>query len=312
MRYPADTPTHGFLRLALAALRPHQWVKNALLPLPLLMAHVLPWHGTVATRQWIQVVGAFAAFCLAASAIYIINDLHDLSADRQHLIKRRRPFASGRLQPSFAMPMVAALLAAAAVLCVMLPPRFALVLVAYLVLSATYTFWLKRKLLVDVFILAGLYTLRLLAGGYAGAVPISKWLLAFSIFFFVSLAFAKRYAELASLADDGRTEALGRNYTTADLRIIESAGPASGYVAVLVLALYVNDSTSAARQLYAEPVFLWLLCPLLMYWLTRVWFVAGRRQLNEDPILFAVKDRVSWAALLVAAVLVIAAWQPWR
>ncbi|MDB5295241.1 MAG: Decaprenyl-phosphate phosphoribosyltransferase, partial [Phycisphaerales bacterium] len=288
----------AFVRPAVRALRPHQWVKNALVPVPLLLAHRLPWDHPDPLGdplwQWARAVAAVAAFCLAASAIYLVNDLRDLEADRAHPTKRRRPFASGALPTAFGLPMVASLMAAMAGICALLPPRFALVLGLYVSLSLAYALWLKRKLLVDVFVLAGLYTLRLLAGGEAAGVGISRWLLAFSIFFFVSLAFAKRYSELQLMAAEGRTKASGRNYTLDDLRVIEGAGPASGYLAVLVLALYINDASGAAGRLYAEPFFLWLLCPLLMYWVSRVWFLAGRQMLDDDPILFAVRDKVSW------------------
>lgn len=312
MQSNADsTPRTWLASPALRAIRPHQWVKNVLLLLPLLLAHVLPWHGDGPLRQWLSAGTALVAFCLAASAIYIVNDLKDLESDRLHPTKRHRPFASGDLPVSYGPILVLLLIAAAGALCFFLPPRFGQVLLAYVVLSVSYSLWLKRRFLVDVFVLAGLYTLRLLAGGYAAEVEISKWLLAFSIFFFVSMAFAKRYAELLLMADVGQTEAAGRGYRVDDLRIIESAGPASGYLAVLVLAVYINDASSAASRLYAAPLFLWLLCPLLMYWITRIWFVAARKGLDDDPILYAIRDRVSWLTLLVAAALVIAAWQPW-
>lgn len=306
-RYPFPLPA------VLAALRPHQWVKNGLLLVPLLLAHRLPWAADPeARRQWAMAVAGTFAFCLAASAVYVTNDLWDLAADRNHPTKRHRPFASGRLPTWWGPWLIAGLLATAAAVCTLLPWRFALALQAYVVISTAYSFWLKRRMLIDVFTLAGLYTLRLVAGGLAAEVDVSRWLLAFSTFLFVSLAFAKRYAELVGLQDRGATQAEGRNYTVDDLRIIESTGPASGYMAVLVLALYINDgSTKGASQLYAAPIFLWLLCPLLMYWLTRVWFFARRKALDDDPILFAIRDRVSWATLGIAGVLVVLAWQPW-
>ena len=313
MQQSADpSPPASLPVAALRMLRPHQWVKNVLLLLPLLLAHVLPWHGRAQADQWLAAIGGFVAFCLTASAIYVINDLKDLDADRLHASKRTRPFASGVLPTKLGPPMVIALLGGAAAVCLILPAPFAIALIAYVILGTAYSVWLKQRLLLDVFVLAGLYTLRLLAGGYAGSVEVSKWLLAFSIFFFVSLAFAKRYAELVMLADDGQNKAKGRNYTTGDLRLVESAGLASGYLAVLVMALYINDASSAASKLYTAPLFLWLLCPLLMYWITRIWFVAGRRALDDDPILFAIRDRVSWCTLLVAIAIVIAAWQPWH
>jgi 4-hydroxybenzoate polyprenyltransferase len=192
----------------------------------------------------------------------------------------------------------------AALLCLWLPGNFVLVLCFYLLLSTYYSLYLKTKVLVDVMVLGGLYTLRIIAGGAAVNVEVSKWLLAFSIFLFVSLAFAKRYTELLAVEQKGLTRTKGRAYRVEDLRIIEGVGPASGYLAVMVLALYINDASSARGQLYPTPFFLWVLCPLLMYWITRVWFFAGRNILHDDPIVFAIKDRVSWMTLAVAAVLV--------
>lgn len=309
---PAAAPRR--LPPAVRALRPHQWVKNLLLLAPLVLAHVLPWAGGPAAEQWAHAALAFLAFCLTASAIYVLNDLVDVENDRRHPTKRRRPFASGELSPKAGPPLVAGLLLAAAALCLLaLPPRFGLALLAYAAASAAYSFWLKRRLLVDVFLLAGLYTLRLLAGGLAAEVEVSHWLLAFAIFLFVSLAFAKRYVELRRVRDRGEDQPAGRGYAVDDLPIIEGTGPASGYLAVLVLALYINDPTGkGASQLYRSPIFLWLLCPLLMYWVTRVWFVARRGTLeDDDPILFAIRDRVSWATLALAVALVLAASVAW-
>jgi 4-hydroxybenzoate polyprenyltransferase len=304
------------LAAAVRALRPHQWVKNLLLLVPLVLAHRPPWAAADAAgdplRQWLQVAGGFVAFCLTASAIYVINDLRDLAADRQHPTKRNRPFASGALPLAAGPGLILGLLAAAAVLSAALPWRFAAVLIVYAAASISYSLWLKQRMLVDVFVLAGLYTLRLEAGGRVGELVTSHWLLAFSIFLFVSLAFAKRYTELAGLVERGKSSAAGRNYTVDDLDIIESVGPASGYMAVLVLALYINDGVTGAARLYPVPRFLWLLCPLLMYWVTRVWFIARRRALADDPILFALKDRVSWYSLLAAGLMVLLASQPWR
>lgn len=313
MQQPAvHRPPVSVSAAAIRALRPYQWVKNVLLLLPLLLAHVLPWQSQAAGRQWLNALGGFLAFCLTASAIYVINDLKDTEADRLHPSKRHRPFASGSLSTAAGPPMVLGLIVVASLLCFFLPLAFGPALAAYAALGAAYSLWLKQRLLLDVFVLAGLYTLRLLAGGYAGQVEVSKWLLAFSIFFFVSLAFAKRYAELRWLEGQGQVEARGRNYTTADLRVVENAGIASGYLSVLVLALYINDASGAASKLYVTPGFLWLLCPLMMYWVTRIWFVAGRGALVDDPILFAIRDRVSWGVLALAILAVVAAWQPWR
>ena len=293
-------------------MRPHQWSKNVLLVMPLAMA-----HGLSDASRWPGLLAAFVAFCAVASSIYVVNDLIDAEDDRHHPTKRRRPFASGSLSRRHGPPIVAALLLLAGALCLLAPRAFAGWLAFYLLLSTAYSLHLKRKLLIDVMVLACLYTLRLLAGGAAAGVPVSKWMLAFSVFLFVSLAFAKRYAELLGVraTDPAAAGALrGRAYQVEDLRIIESTGPASGYLAVMVLALYINDSTDAGSNVaryYPTPSLLWLLCPLLMYWITRVWFVARRGALHDDPILFAIKDRVSWMVLAVGAMLVVAASRSW-
>lgn len=285
------------------ALRPYQWVKNLLLFVPLLMSHQLSNRDKL-----IDVVLAFAAFCLCASASYVLNDLWDREHDRLHPVKRNRPFAAGRLGTGAGLGMAAVLFAAGLTTSLAFVSRgFTAMLLLYLVLTTLYSFWLKRKLLLDVFFLAGLYTLRVLAGGQAAQVEVSKWLLAFCIFFFLSLAFVKRYAELLRVQEESTEQTLpGRAYRLEDVQIMEAVGPASGYLSVLVLALYVNQSPEA-EKLYASPSLLWLLCPVMLYWITRVWFIARRRALNEDPILFALRDRVSLLTVgVVVALLVLA------
>lgn len=299
---PEHIGAHARLHLRdFKAVRPHQWVKNILLFLPMLLAHDL-WN----RHKWVAAIAAFCAFSLTASSVYVLNDLLDIEADRQHPTKRARAFAAGRLPLAYGPPILLVLLGGAALLCLALPLSFAMLLVFYLLLSTEYSFYLKSRMLVDVMVLAGLYTLRIVAGGAAVGVPVSPWLLAFSMFLFVSLAFVKRYVELRMVEMRGQEHAKGRGYDIHDLRIIESVGPASGYMAVLVMALYVQDAASA---MYPSPIFLWLICPLLMYWITRIWFQARRGKVPDDPILFAVKDRISWYCLIVLAVLGVLALQ---
>ena len=181
---------------------------------------------------------------------------------------------------------------------------FTLLLACYLATASAYSFFFKRRMLQDVFVLAGLYTLRIIAGGAATHVEISPWLLAFSLFFFLSLAFVKRYAELLMVADRDEQQASGRNYLTADIGLIESIGPSSGYLAVLVLCLYINSNATVG--MYRHPGGLWLLCPILLYWITRMWFLARRRTLADDPVVFAVHDRVSLAAGIAAGLVFLA------
>ena len=192
------------------------------------------------------------------------------------------------------------------VLAAALGKQFLAWLTFYFFLTSAYSLYFKRKLLVDVIVLAGLYTLRILAGGAAVGVEVSPWLLAFSIFLFLSLAFIKRYVELMSVQDLAETSIRGRGYMVSDLEIIQVVGPCSGYLAVLVFALYIHSS-DLVTHLYKHPLRLWLICPLMLYWITRVWILARRRWLKQDPVLFAVTDRVSWYAAALAAMLVVAA-----
>lgn len=280
-------PQRGSVRAVWRALRPIQWVKNVLLFVPLLMAHEI---GN--TQKLLACCLAFAAFSACASAIYVLNDLMDIEADRHHPIKRKRPFAAGALPIYYGPLLIVACIAFGATLSwLFLPIAFAAYLGAYLVVNCLYSFWLKQKLVLDVLLLAGMYVLRIIMGGVAAELVVSEWLMALSMFLFTSLAFAKRHAELARLSEEDQRQARGRGYRVEDLGIIETVGPTSGYLAVLVLALYINSENATMRQLYTYPRALWLICPLLMYWITRLWFVVKRRELNEDPVMYALRDR---------------------
>jgi 4-hydroxybenzoate polyprenyltransferase len=293
--------TNRAARIA-AAMRTHQWVKNLLVAAPLVLAHQVR-----DPQKLLAVVVGIACFCLCASAVYVANDYFDIEHDRRHPTKRNRPFASGDLPLSLAPVMIVVLLLASFVPAVIFVPKpFAAWLGLYFILSTSYSMYFKRKLLVDVIVLAGLYTLRILAGGAAAQVDVSPWMLAFSIFMFLSLAFAKRFTELAALRDRSETELRGRGYMIEDLDIIQTVGPCSGYLAVLVFAMYIYSS-ELVTKLYHNPLLLWLLCPLMLYWITRVWFLARRRTLDEDPVLFAIRDRVSWYAAAIAVLLVLLA-----
>lgn len=282
-------------RIELKLLRPHQWVKNVLVFLPLLLAHEL--------FQWDKIGEAFIAFIgfsFAASAGYILNDLLDLTADRVHPTKKRRPFAAGLVPIQYGPPLFIGLVMTSMLLSLgFLSTAFAGMLLLYLFLTITYSFYLKRKVILDVIVLAGLYTLRILAGGVAVQIDVSSWLLAFSMFIFMSLAFLKRYVELLQLTDE--KEIKNRNYSVDDIEIIASVGPTSGYLAVLVLSLYIESEKT--NTLYSAPFFLWLVCPLMLYWVTRVWFLARRRQMADDPVQFALTDNVSWYMVISILIL---------
>jgi 4-hydroxybenzoate polyprenyltransferase len=288
---------HGGLRAWAKALRVHQWIKNVLVFLPLLAAHrVLEIDAVVTT------VLAFFCFGLCASSVYLTNDLLDLPSDRQHHRKRHRPFAAGTL-PLIAGPILAVvLLIAGFSLAFAVSHQFVAVLLGYYILTTAYSFQLKRIMMLDVVVLATLYTTRILAGTAAIHTKPSFWLLAFSMFIFLSLAMVKRYVELLSLQAKGKVKASGRGYDVEDIPLIQSLGASSGYLAVLVLALYV-DST-ASMKLYEHPHYLWMLCPLLLYWISRTWAIAHRGVMHDDPVVFAVMDRTSRIIGLIAAVIV--------
>jgi 4-hydroxybenzoate polyprenyltransferase/phosphoserine phosphatase len=295
----AFPPRSSAARAAIRALRPHQWAKNVLILVPLLAAHRSDLTHVAQTAL------AMASFCLCASSVYVLNDLLDLPADRAHPRKSRRPFASGDLSIATGLVMAPVLLAVAVVLALFLPMKFQLVFATYYAITASYSFALKGIVLVDALMLASLYTLRIIAGAAASEVPLSFWLLLFAVFLFLSLAFVKRFAELESLRRQQRLRAAGRGYHVEDLPLLQSLGTASGYLSVLVLALYINSPEIQA--LYHRPKFIWMLCVLMLYWISRMWMKAQRGKMHDDPVVFALKDRVSLAIGLVAAVTVAAA-----
>ncbi len=294
------TTARASLKLWAKALRLHQWIKNLLVFLPLLAAHrILDPVAAISSAL------AFLCFGLCASSVYLTNDLLDLSADRLHQRKRNRPFAAGTL-PLLAGPIAAlALLVVSFVLAWFIAPSFLAVLFGYYVLTTGYSLRFKRIVMLDVVVLAMLYTTRILAGAAAVKTFPSFWLLAFSMFIFLSLAMIKRYTELAAAQKLGKVTASGRGYDVGDIPLIQSLGGSSGYLAVLVLALYI-DST-ASQALYRHPHYLWLLCPLLLYWISRAWAIAHRGIMHDDPVVFAVKDKVSLVLLALAAIIVVAA-----
>ncbi len=290
------SPARAKIGCVVRALRPHQWAKNVLVFAPLVTSHQILSLGPV-----LQGLVAFAAFSLCASAIYVVNDLLDVDADRLHPRKKARPFAAGELSIPFGLALSLGLLAAGLSLAA-LTSTAALVgiLAIYLVVTTAYSMGLKREPVADVFILAGLYVLRVVAGGVASGITLSSWLLAFALFLFLSLAFVKRYTELAN---NGR--APGRGYTADDAAWMQAVGTSSGYMAVVVMALYV--SAPDVTSLYHRPKALWMLCPVLLFWVTRTWFRAGRRQMHDDPVVEALKDPIGYVcAAMVLLTLVLA------
>lgn len=287
---------------ALKALRIHQWAKNALLFVPLLLAHQAGNLSIV-----FSVFLAFITFSLCASATYIWNDLFDLADDRKHQTKKNRPLASGQLSIPYGFGLSLVMLFFSFLIAVMfMSTNFLTMLFGYVAITVSYTFYFKKKLMADVLLLAGLYTYRIIIGGVSVNIEVSPWLLVFSIFFFLSLAFLKRYTELATAIDAHSSDKPGnRGYWPADLEMVRSFGTSSGYVSVLVFALYLNSS--GVFLLYSTPEFLWLICPCLIYWLSRIWFLAHRGQINEDPVLFSIRDRISQGLAVVVACLLLLA-----
>jgi 4-hydroxybenzoate polyprenyltransferase/phosphoserine phosphatase len=268
----------------LKAMRPHQWAKNALVAVPLFAAQVI---GSPAALM--HTLLAVIAFCLAASSVYLLNDIVDVAEDRHHPTKRRRPFASGGLNLLVgwvAWPLLA--LAAFGLSIAFLPWRFTLVLACYLAITLAYSSWAKRKAVLDVITLGALYTIRIVAGAAAIAAPLTSWLLSFSMLFFLSLALVKRVSELTQLRRREQLLAKGRGYYADDLELLSSYGVASSIGAVVIFSLYINDPATAA--LYRTPELLGLAIPILLAWLMRCWLWAHRGDMNEDPIVFAVRD----------------------
>lgn len=291
-------------RALIKAMRPHQWIKNMLIFIPLLAA-----HHYVYVSSLLQALTAFFVFGLTASSVYVLNDLVDVADDRHHSRKRNRPLAAGNLSLLHGWVTWPVLLISAFILAgpvCGLPSAFLLSLAVYFVLTVAYSLRLKQIPIVDVLTLSTLYTMRIIAGAAAIAVPLSFWLLSFAMFVFLSLAFIKRYSELRMARDAGQIGILrGRGYDPKDLELVSSLGGSAGYAAVLVLALYIQDDRTAS--LYSTPSIIWLACPLLLFWISRVWLITHRGNMHDDPIVFAMRDRLSWVvAALFMSVFVLA------
>ena len=286
---------YNLISEALRAMRPHQWVKNVLIFAPLILSFQF-----MDPELVIRALLAFIAFSLSASSLYIINDLLDIDSDRLHPKKKNRPFASGTLSMRWGIGQAIVLLVIALVLAVYINTEFLVALIIYSVLSAAYSFKLKRVVLLDVSILAVLYTLRIIAGTFAVSLDLSYWLIIFSIFMFTSLAMIKRVSELYNLMLQDKEKVEGRGYVVKDREIILALGSASGFVSILVFALYIHDPLIVHR--YTQPEWLWLIVPALLYWIGRVWIIAHRGQMDEDPIVFALHDKLSYAILVFIAI----------
>lgn len=291
------------MRMIVKALRLHQWAKNALLFVPLMAGHDL------ALQNWLTTLLAFIAFGMCASATYIINDLFDLASDRAHPRKQLRPFASAALSIQFGIVLVLILLPVSLGLAEVISPAFFGMMVLYIVVTLLYSARLKQTAIVDVLILASLYTHRVLAGGIVSDVVVSNWLLAVSLFVFLSLALVKRCAELEFMSGDGNVSLAGRGYRSTDLPYLISMGIASGFVAVMLLALYVNSQVGGAMYPHAE--LLWLILPVTLYWIMRLWLKISRMEIHDDPLMFAITDPASWVTVILIGLLALGAAIPW-
>lgn len=291
---------HVGVRTWLKAMRLHQWAKNVLVFLPLLASHRV----FDPDALW-RTIATWLIFGLCASGVYVLNDLFDLGADRVHPRKRLRPFAAGTLRPTAGLATNLILTVIAFAGAVAVSWQLALVLLGYWLLTNAYSLKLKRVVVLDVIVLAGLYTVRILGGAAATHIAPSFWMLAFSMFLFLSLAMLKRYAELIDKKQDGVLLAAGRGYHVDDLSMLASLGTASGLLSVLVFSLYIQGEDSV--RMYQHPALLWILCPLQLYWISRVWFVAHRGAMHDDPVIFAIADWTSRIVIVLCAIVVVLA-----
>lgn len=285
------------------ALRIHQWAKNLLIFLPtLLSSHVFdPTH-------WLYCVLAFFSFSFIASSVYILNDLLDIEADRRHPDNRKRPFAAGTLSIATGLGLIPLLLAAGLSIAGWLSLDYLGILIGYFAMTCIYSLRVKQIVMADIIVLAVLYTWRVLAGGVVTATPISEWFLTFALFFFLSLALLKRCSELILMEQNREKKNSRRGYTVADLPLLVNVGVANGYLSVLVLALYIHDPRVASHMRY--PQLLWALCPVLLYWISRMWLKAYRGAMHTDPLVFALKDRTSYIIALLTGMLWLVARGP--
>jgi len=285
------------LSIQVRAMRPHQWLKNLLVFIPLITAHL--WTDLVAIGAAFL---AFVAFSFCASSVYLVNDVFDMASDRAHPRKRARPIASGVLPVGHALLLAVTLLIAGIATGAFLGVVFLRILGFYIVATTAYSLYLKSQLLIDVFTLALLYTLRIIAGAAAVVVLPSFWLIVFSMFVFLSLALLKRYSELVLPEIQRENRVRGRDYLATDATVVQGMGIATGTAAALVFAMYINSDEVVL--LYPQPQYLWPLCGLILYWIARVWVKAGRGQMHDDPLVFTARDPVSWIVLIIGIIIV--------
>ncbi|NHZ86448.1 MAG: UbiA family prenyltransferase [Planctomycetia bacterium] len=282
-------------------LRIYQWAKNSLLFLPTIMAHQFTNANSLVAVFW-----AFVSFSLCASAVYILNDLLDIETDRAHPTKKNRPLASGLMSIKTGVLLIILLVLISIFISIkILSVTFLIILLIYMISTTAYSIILKQIMLIDVIVLGGLYTLRIAAGSIASGIEVSSWLLVFSMFFFLSLAFMKRYADLILMKQNNYHEIAGRGYNIDDLDLVQKSGITSGFVAMLVLALYINSEHVV--ELYKSPILIWLTVPVLLYWLMRMWMVTNRGNMTDDPINYAIRDKATYVAMIIIGIIMLLA-----
>jgi 4-hydroxybenzoate polyprenyltransferase len=284
----------------LRVIRVHHWLKNVLLFVPLITSH--KWNEVYFL---FNLIAGFLSFSFVASSGYLFNDFLDLESDRNHPRKCKRPLARGDIRLTVAGTIMISLLLAGFAIGIYLSIKFAFILFLYIIFSQAYSMRFKSVVLVDVLILALLYTIRVIAGAILVDVYLSFWLLAFSMFIFLSLALVKRCSELTKLVRMKNASAKGRDYHVSDLEYLHNMGTTSGYLSVLVLALYINSNEVLIH--YTNPKFLWILCPTILYWVSRLWLKTGRGEMDDDPLIFTIKDWASWLAWMFCAASIILA-----
>lgn len=283
----------------LKSLRIHQWIKNTLIFIPLISSLTI-----FRFEYLISALYAFMSFSLIASAIYLVNDMLDIENDRYHTTKMNRPFANGDMNIIEGVIIVPVLILASLLIAInMLPLAFLMTLLTYLAITIMYSIFFKKIVLVDVITLSFLYTMRIISGAFATGINLSFWLLAFSMFLFTSLAILKRYSELQRIYTTGDERPGGRGYKASDIRILQSMGITSGYLSVLVFALYINSPSIS--ELYINPEFMWIICPLLLYWIGRMWMQGERGNIVEDPVIFAAKDKYTYLVFILSSVFIL-------
>lgn len=292
---PDELP--GKLKSVVRMMRPHHWMKNLLVFVPAFLA-----HRYTELELFVPATISFFAISTLASLLYIVNDLFDVEADRQHARKRTRPLASGALSAVDGVITAVGLLVVHVALASQLPMEAVGLLAIYGVSSFVYSLFLKQMLFIDVIVLAGLFTLRILLGGAATDIEISDWTLEFSMFIFLSLALVKRLNEIRAQAGRDSDQLSNRGYLTQDLVVVSALGAASSYAAVLVFLLYINSDN--VRRAYSHPRYLWLVGAIFLYWLSRFWILVNRGYLHDDPLVFAFRDRASICCCIAAAGLV--------